>query len=560
VHEYFLEIFDLETKTSENFEPINGGELFAKARPTYIFPSSDSTAWYCTKSGLFNLDIVHNKILHLYLDENAEVKSYDFPVSYNLSGPHVWLVHDSDDGKAWIGMDGDGLNVLHIAADNVEHFTTADGLPNNTVVGILPDSTGYWISTFKGLTHYDTASSQFRNYYRSNGIAHDEFNRFSFMKDGDGKYYFGSMNGVTSFYPNDVLGRPYDLKLFLSEIFHYDKKGNEISTTGSNGNNQSEIHIPSSNRFLSVKMCLNDFNNPQGNRFFYRIENVGILPSDTSDNWSALGMSHELRFETLEAGRYRLHLKGISAQGVESDEVVLFIRVNQYFYKTWWFGIAILVAFISAFYSLHVFRLRQAMKMEKLRTRLSSDLHDDVGGLLSGIALQMDVLGYTVGDEHKSLVQRIAQTSRAAMEKMRDVVWAIDAREAELHDLKARMLEFAEEVLGPLDMIYLIEVDLASENALLRSEIRHNFLLIFKEFVNNTVKHANASRVEVKFIKAGKMISMIIRDNGRGFDIDSMSGTGQGIRNMRMRTEQMDGAIEFLKGKGFGISVQVPMH
>ena len=122
------------------------------------------------------------------------------------------------------------------------------------------------------------------------------------------------------------------------------------------------------------------------------------------------------------------------------------------------------------------------------------------------------------------------------------------------------MLEFAEEVLGPLDMIYLIEVDLASENVLLRSEIRHNFLLIFKEFVNNTVKHANASRVEVKFIKAGKMISMIIRDNGRGFDIDSMSGTGQGLRNMRMRTEQMDGAIEFLKGKGFGISVQVPMH
>jgi signal transduction histidine kinase len=558
-YEYFIDIHNLDTKSTEKFEVVKGKDLLSKARPTYIFPQSDSTIWYCTKSGLFLLDIEHNEIKHLYLDKNAEVRPYEIPVSYCLSSPHVWVVYDSGDGKLWIGLDGAGLNVLDIESGDMGYFTTADGLSNNTVVGILPDSAGYWLSTFKGLSHFDTAHSEFRNFYRSNGIAHDEFNRFSFLIDSEGKYYFGSMNGVTSFYPEDVLKQEEELKLILSEVTFYDKKTREqISRVGTELKNEL-IVLPNSNRLLTINMCLNDFNNPAGNTFFYRL--VAVSQADIAqESWTALGTYHELRFENLEAGKYQLYLKGVSAAGVTANVRILPVKVNQIFYKTRWFLASILLLIFAALYGLHRIRLRQALKIEKLRTRLSSDLHDDVGGLLSGIALQMDALGYSVGDKHQSLVRRIAATSRTAMEKMRDVVWAIDARQESIQDLKMRMLESAAEVLEPLEIEYAINTNDVPDTLVLATEVRHNLLLIYKEFINNTVKHAHASKVDIKFNKIRGAMVLILKDDGIGFDVDTMSGSGQGIKNMVMRTKRMNGKIQFAKGRRFGVTITVPLR
>ena len=556
--EYTLEIAYLEEQTRELIEFENGDSLFTLARPTFIYAFSEKEVWYGTKSGLFVLNLAKPAIEVLFLPRSATRKVYPFPVKYTLDGPHAWVIHDSGDGKIWVGLDAAGINIIDRETFKVEHLSTSDGLPNNTVVGFLNDSTGIWISTFNGLSHVDTATMEFRNFYRANGIAHNEFNRFAFMIDRKGKYYFGSMNGITSFYPHEVLGSNTDLKLLVSEIAYYDNSARNL-VVSTNYPTGEEIVIPSQNRSLDLGLALSDQNDPANNSFFYKLEPRTGGSSQSAMSWSALGKNSRLRFDNLEAGRYALRLKGLSSSGITSDEVIIPLRVREYFYRTWWFISLCLLMIGSILYGLHRMRMQQVIRMERLRTRLSSDLHDDVGGLLSGVALQMEVLESTVDDKNRRLVKRVAQSSRRAMEQMRDVVWAIDSRQETILDLKERMLEFADEVLSPAGIGYSVHMPGIPERTVLSTEVRHNLLLIFKEFANNTVKHADASKLGVTFEKSGRELLVQMHDDGRGLESTNGTGSGQGLKNMEMRTSRMNGHMEFQNHNGFGIRLRVPI-
>lgn len=556
-HEYDMVVVDKENGELEYLSFHSGKEFLFNARPTFILSASDSSVWYGTKSGLFLLDVVNQKILHLYIDKAAEKKDYPFPVSYTLNGSHIWVLHLSTDGKLWIGMHTTGINILNVRTQEIEHLDKSNGLSNNTVVGILPDKEGYWFSTFNGLSYYDTTTTSFRNYYRSNGISHNEFNRFSFLIDNTGKYYFGSMNGITAFYPDDVLRREEHLDLLVSEIRHFDSKGNSV-LIANYAFQSSPVEIPSANRFLSVKMTITDYKEPQGNSFFYKLHSTGRNIEE--EKWNALGANNEVKFENLEAGDYELILRGVSSAGVYTREVAVPIKVNEFFYRTWWFigGVLFIVSFML--FVLYRLRLRQAIKIERLRTKLSSDLHDDVGGLLSGVAFQMEALQHRVDPEIRPEISQVAQSSRKAMEQMRDTVWAIDPRRMTIGDLKDRMLESGEELLTPLDIAYSIDISAFTPATILSSEVRHNLLLIYKEFISNTIKHAKASKVEIHFLKNGKLLEMCLQDDGIGCDSTAKNRTGQGLKNMEMRAFRMKGTLHFLKGGGFGISVTVPLN
>ena len=169
----------------------------------------------------------------------------------------------------------------------------------------------------------------------------------------------------------------------------------------------------------------------------------------------------------------------------------------------------------------------------------------------------MELLEYTVEDKHKSLVQQIASSSRRAMSQMRDVVWAIDTRNGSIQDLVDRMKEFVEDQLDPLN----IEYDFQLKNLLLKKQIpadvRHSFLLVFKEFVTNSIKHGKASKIDIKLSVEEKQFNMYLKDNGVGVDASKMS-TGQGLTNMKMRAEKINANLIFLDEKGFGIQLTIP--
>lgn len=551
--EYLFELFDLRTGEVGKIDFGPADEFLTMARPTFMLPDSDSTLFHATKSGLFYLDIKHQKVLHAYLDRNAPRKAYPFPVTYNLSGPHVWRVYLANDHKLWAAMDADGITTIDLKSGRTTYLSTDDGLSNNTVVGILPDAGGYWFSTFNGLSYYDTTSSVFHNFYTADGISHNEFNRFASLIDSSGRYYFGSMNGITAFYPDEVLPKQDTARLLISEILYY-QQGDLLLSRTNYTDQPYEIIVPSRNRTMAIHLTMTELSDPAGNTFYYQLI-PGRRPSP-DEPWVPI-QNHILRFDNLEAGDYALVLRGLSSKGILSNIVSVPIHVSEYFYRTWWFMCLVLCMVVSLVYLFYRMRLAQALRMERLRTRLSSDLHDDVGGLLSGVAFQMEALEHVVDQQHRSQVMRIAQSSRKAMERMRDTVWAIDARRQTLGDLKDRMLETAEEILSPLDIGCSIHTDPALTNLVLPSLAKHNLLLIYKEFIHNTVKHAEASHVDIRINKKGRDLQMTLLDNGIGLNANVGHSTGQGLKNMEMRAKKMNGTIRFLREKGFGVVVDV---
>ena len=537
-----LAYFDLK---SEQFTPYfdkDGSRPIKNSIAEYITVGQNGLLWIATDKGLLS---VHR--------ENRESRLYqsnpDKPNS--LSYNHVYVIYRESDSLLWLGTAGGGLNRFNPLTGRFKAYTEEQGLSNNKVCGILPDGQGnLWLGTFSGLSYFDVQQETFQNFYTEDGLSHNEFNRFSFYKDKTGRYYFGGMNGVNAFYPEDLLRKESKAQLQLTEFSQFNQDNNELIIQKTNLNQLNEISIPANNKYFTLKFALADYVAPESNQFAWKLEGY-------DEGWNLVGTNREIRLNNLPAGDYTLKVKGADSNGNWSvHEKNIRITVKEFFYKTGWFLMACLAAFLAAVYGLYRYQLSQAIRMERMRTRISSDLHDEVGGLLSGVALQMELLEYSATDDQKDFIQKIAHASRNAMGKMRDVVWAIDARKDRLEDLLDRMKEAAHELLDPLDIYYRFEVEQLPLARKIPSEVRHNLFLIFKEFLTNTVKHAQATEVFIQLAKRGAAFEMHLQDDGQGLT-KNYKTTGQGLANMKMRAEKIGAILEFTQTKGFGIVLRM---
>jgi len=262
----------------------------------------------------------------------------------------------------------------------------------------------------------------------------------------------GGMNGFTSFNPGEVLEEKIKTELSLSADSYFEEGGERPIFITKLFGEKVKITIPSHNRNCSFLMNMNDFKNPDNHQYSYQLQPKETFFNTQNSPWISNGKNRKIQFDYLPAGDYNLNIRGVSSAGIVTDIYTIELEVKEFFYRTWWFILFCSMGISGLFYAFYKNRLANAIKMERLRTRLSSDLHDDVGSLLSGVAYQMELLEYSVSDKNKSLVQQIASSSRKAMSQMRDVVWAIDSRSNTFQDLTERMRESAEEILGPLDI------------------------------------------------------------------------------------------------------------
>jgi signal transduction histidine kinase len=206
-------------------------------------------------------------------------------------------------------------------------------------------------------------------------------------------------------------------------------------------------------------------------------------------------------------------------------------------------------------YAVFQYRLEQALKVERLRVKISSDLHDDVGGMLSGLAMQTELLELTANEDTKPKLARVAEMSRSAMSRMRDTVWAIDARKDTLADLIDRMREHAEETLAPRNIQYSINTSSLELKRSLTTDVRQSLYLIYKEAITNVAKHSSGDTVNIDLGERQGKLEMSIHDNG---DVQQKAykTTGAGQSNMRMRAASIGAELLVDTTKGFRIQLR----
>ena len=190
-----------------------------------------------------------------------------------------------------------------------------------------------------------------------------------------------------------------------------------------------------------------------------------------------------------------------------------------------------------------------------MRTSISSDLHDDVGSVLTRVAMEAEILQDEVTDEQRNSLHEIAQSCRNAMSNMRDVVWSIDSRNKHVGSLFDKLREHTRNMFEDSHFIYQMELSEKATQLSISPSEKREIYLIYKEAINNILKHSNGNIVHVHVLVVDGYWSLTIFDNGTPFL--ERSSTGSGTKNMLMRTERIGATLIIDREDGYKVELKM---
>jgi ligand-binding sensor domain-containing protein len=533
-----LYTFDPATEEMLPFRDNNGNMPF-KDLPCWSLLVTGEWLWAGSVNGLYKVNVWTKQVLKV-------------PIHYVLDFGINDLASDGG-SNIWISTAGGGLIWYNDVTHQLKQFTNNDGLSNNTVCGVLKDGRdNLWISTYAGLSYFNRETGQFTNFYAKDGINADEFNRKAFYKLKDGRMIFGGLNGYMRFNPSTVFKTIEPVTISLTRFSKINSSGNTVDSIF-NLKAFNNAVIEPADKFFSFHFMLSDQYDPAGDRFFYQMQGL--------DNaWHSIGNQHFVSFNGLSPGRYTLKIKGNTGKGSDSvNELSINILVRQVFYRTTWFILLVLAVLASIGWFIIKYRIRHVKKIQGLRTRIASDLHDDVGSSLVRItvladAIRRDGSAFNVNEQ----LGAISGISRGAISTMKDVVWSIDSRNDTMGGMIQYMQEHLYNMLTHANIDFELKHSGFSEQEKLSMEFRQNVYLTFKEAISNIVKHSGATRVEVDLKKEKGLFTMAIKDDGKGFP-EKKSNGGNGLYNMQLRAQRLNANIQIVSARGVAVIMKVPI-
>jgi signal transduction histidine kinase len=244
--------------------------------------------------------------------------------------------------------------------------------------------------------------------------------------------------------------------------------------------------------------------------------------------------------------------------GVSLTPATVTFNVLPHFWQRWWFLMLGALAAFAVGYLVYRYRVGRLLEVANMRTRIATDLHDDIGANLTKIAILSEVAQQqrgNGGEEANSSLSSIARISRDSVASMSDIVWAINPNRDSLLDLVRRMRRHAEEVFTTRDIGLEFRAPGADDHFKLGVDVRRDLFLIFKEAVNNVARHSGCSQVEIDFRAEGSELLLQVSDNGVGFDPE-LESQGQGLMSMRRRAQARGGSLEIESQPGGGTTTK----
>jgi signal transduction histidine kinase len=210
-------------------------------------------------------------------------------------------------------------------------------------------------------------------------------------------------------------------------------------------------------------------------------------------------------------------------------------------------------------YLIYRFRLHQVLKMERMRMRLATDLHDDIGSTLSSISMYSEAVKKQVRDKMPQLenvLDKMGENSRKMVSSMSDIVWAVNPANDQGIKLFERMEAYASDACAVTETRLHFDCEMEMHSLSFPPDYRKNIYLIFKEALNNALKYANAQDIRITIERKGPRLHLVIKDNGKGFD----TGTeydGNGLRNMKTRAKEIHGELILLSAVRSGTTIDL---
>lgn len=473
------------------------------------------------------------------MDRKAETFArFRYDEKHPDRGPNtggIYDIHEDKNGILWIGSMGGGLSRVHPDSLVFKHFTTRQGLPNNFVKGIEEDSHGYlWLSTDFGISLFDPGTETFIQLKEEDGLMGNVFLSGAHFQSKTGRMYFGGEKGAVSFHPDSLLLNTHVPPIVIATVRVLNKPY-PMNAPREFSYDQNSIEF----EFVAL-----DFTNPSRNQYAYMVEGL-------DQSWIHAGVRRYANYPHLEPGTYTFRVKGSNNDGVWNEQGASYtFTVLPPFWKTAWFISFAALAMIGIGVAAYNYRVNRLLEIERLRVRIASDLHDDIGSSLTRISLQSDLIQEGIEpEEQQNYLKNIAMMSRELVTSMSDIVWSIDSRNDSVENLLDKMRSFGSSTLTTKEIAFHLShsgLDLKKKIAV---DTRENIYLIYKEAINNVAKHAQASNVKVVLRNDSDRFTMFVCDDGKGWEGKERLA-GHGTKNMRMRAERLGGRVEFVRDEG----------
>src|SRR6185312_12724216 len=454
-------------------------------------------------------------------------------------------------GRLWLASAQSGLILMD--GVNGEHpvfraYTTADGISGNHIEVITEDLYGrLYLGTGRGLDRFDPKTGRVKHFTAADGLAPGLFR--AAYRDHSGALWFGMTGGLSKLIPaGDEIASPPPIVLSgvtvagLNRIFPFGERSLVLPDLASD---QNRVQID----FVGL-----DFTPGEILRYQYRLQN---------GEWSAPSQQRAVSLAGLASGHYRFQVRAITSNDVPSTEpATIMFTVLAPVWQRWWFLMLVATCVAATAWAAYRYRMAQVLAIANLRTRIATDLHDDIGSNLTKIAILSEVARQQLGQEKAEAVSdgdslsAIARISRESVSSMSDIVWAINPQRDHLLDLVRRMRQHAEQVFTTRGIRLTFRAPSEEQDIRLRADIRRDVFLIFKEAVNNAARHARCSEVEIDFQIVDGRMSLRVCDNGGGFDPTQMSN-GEGLASMRRRAERLGGVCQVRNENGKNTVVRV---
>lgn len=437
-------------------------------------------------------------------------------------------------GWLWIGLRNEGVSVLKNPGTEslrFANYSTAQKLPSDSVWSITEDNFGrIYLGTGKGLAQVDPGTAYTR-ILTTDGLVGDNVNLC--FKDSQGRIWATTNRGVSRLSPRPPEPPVQPPPVYLSRV-HI--AGEELALPERGLQHLPYFELAASRNNLAIEYEAVNFRSSTLIRYQYKLDGVDV-------DWSAATEQRAVNYARLAPGTYRFLVRAINEAGLTSARPAeIEFRILSPVYMRWWFIAAGITAVALTAYFLYRLRVKRLIEIEKVRTRIATDLHDDVGASASLIAMLSEVAQQEAAHGNAEAVDSlasIASTARELIDSTSDIVWAVNPQKDRASELIKRMRRFASDALGSRGVMVRFTAPNDDHDFRLGADARREIYFVFKESVNNIARHAGCSEAEITFSVEDGHLVLKLSDNGKGFDALAQF-EGHGLKSMRERARKLD--------------------
>jgi len=500
--------------------------------------------WIGTTNGLFFTDLMSDSLTAVKLQ-------------ISLRSEFITSITSCDNNTLWLGTYGDGIYSYNISNSKLGHYGYKEGFPDYIIYGLTCDNNKLWMSSNKGIFEYDPALNYLRTLDPSDGLQGYEFNSKAFSKSSDGELLFGGINGLNHFYPEDIERNLKPPPVIIKKVLLYDSL--IVSNVGFGYDKIFEFSYDQN--LLSFEFAALDYINPAKNKYRYMLEGV-------NESWISNGSKRYVTFPNISPGEYTFTVTGSNNDQVFNEDGVSFsFIIHPPFWATWWFRAVMLIAFLSIIYSIYKSRIinqeKRLKEIEIIRKNIADDFHDDLGHKLTRISLYSEMIRNQeqLGTNKQVYLDKISDAANSLFYETKDFIWSLDPGNDSIYDVIIYLKDFGDDFFNRSGIAFKVEsIDEKFKQYSLPMKWKREIVLIFKEAMNNVLKHSEGTFTELKAALNENFLTLSLCDNGKGFDIDENKLKGRGLTSIEKRAAVVNGKLDLIsneKGTTIKLSLKI---